>query len=454
MKVVPVILAAGKGKRMRSKHQKVLHPLCGKPIIQYVLDAARKVTLSRAVVVTGPSQEEFRRTLCDSCDYAVQREPKGSGDALKAVAGSLKGFKGTLLVLSGDVPGITPATLRRLLRTHEKSGSDATVLTANIDDPSGYGRIIRDASGRVTLIKEDRDLRASEKNITEINTGIYCFKSPGIFDVLGRIKTNNRQGEYYITDSIGIIHSSGGRAECCVIQDYTECEGVNDRSQLAYHELKIFAAKNTRLMKNGVRIIDPASCYIEPRVRVGRDTVILPGSFLKGGTVIGEDCEIGPGTVVENSVLGNSVKASYSVILDSKIDDGVKIGPYAHLRPETVIRAGAKVGNFVEIKKSVVGKGSKVPHLSYIGDASLGEKVNIGAGTITANYDGKSKSRTVIRDNVFIGSGTTLVAPVTIGKGAVTGAGSVVTKNRNVPPNAVVVGVPAKFVKFKEDNKE
>ena len=454
MKVVPVILAAGKGKRMRSKHQKVLHLLCGKPIIQYVLEAAARVRTDRAVVVTGPLQEEFIKVLGNSCDYAVQREPRGSGDALKSAAGMLKNFKGTLLVLSGDVPGITPSTLRKLIRLHDKSGAAATVLSANIEDPSGYGRIIRDASGNVTMIKEDRDLRPSERNITEINTGIYCFKSPGIFEVLGRIKTDNRQGEYYITDSIGIICSSGGSARCCVVQDYTECEGINDRAHLAYHEQKIYAAKNRELMKNGVRIIDPASCYIEPRVSVGRDTVILPGTFLRGRTKIGEDCEIGPGVMAENAVIGNSVKVIYSVILDSRIDDFVKIGPYAQIRPETVIRAGAKVGNFVEIKKSVIGKGSKVPHLSYIGDATLGEKVNIGAGTITANYDGVRKSRTIVRDNVFIGSGTTLVAPVTIGKGAVTGAGSVVTKNRDVPPNAVVVGVPAKFVKFKEDNKE
>ena len=368
---------------------------------------------------------------------ALQAEQLGTAHALLQAGPHLKDFRGQLLVLCGDTPLIEADTLSLLVQNHRSSGAAATVLTTEMEDPSGYGRVIRNDRGGVCKIVEHKDATPEEKKIREVNTGIYCFEVDGLFDALGRIAPVNTQGEYYLTDVIEMYAGGGRTVNAVLSKDSVEFTGINDRVQLAEVEQVMRRRVLRNLMESGVTVVDPASTFVDRGVVVGRDTIIYPFTLLEGRTVIGEDCVIGPGSHLVNTTVGSGVTIQNSIVLGSLIGDDCAIGPFSYLRPETRLEKGVKVGDFVEIKKSLIGKGSKVPHLSYVGDATLGANINIGAGTITCNYDGYKKWPTRIGDGAFIGSNTNLVAPVEIGAGAVTGAGSTIT--RDVPAGALAV---------------
>jgi bifunctional UDP-N-acetylglucosamine pyrophosphorylase/glucosamine-1-phosphate N-acetyltransferase len=434
-----VILAAGEGKRMRSKHPKVLHPLWGKPMVEYVLDACRELPLRKIFMVIGHQADRVKEALFHrDIRFVVQEEQKGSGHALMQVAPHLRGFSGDLLVLCGDVPLISPQILRELMEAHHRAEAAATVLTTTLTNPTGYGRVVRDRNGRLKGIVEEVDAGARQRSIKEVNTGIYCFAAPPLFQALGEIGSSNQQGEYYLPEVFALLRKGGRGVEISTTADWERVLGINSREELAKALQIVRKAKLQQLMKDGVTLLDPESTFIDASVRIGKDTVIYPNCYIEGQTAIGEDCILYPGTRVVSSEVGKGViLLDHCLILESKVDDGAKIGPFAHLRPQSQIGKGARVGNFVEIKKSEVGEGSKVPHLSYVGDSVLGKKVNIGAGSITCNYDGFAKHRTQIEDGVFAGSNTLFIAPVCVGEGAIIAAGSVVTED--VPPHSLAM---------------
>jgi bifunctional UDP-N-acetylglucosamine pyrophosphorylase/glucosamine-1-phosphate N-acetyltransferase len=487
-----VILAAGQGKRMKSVLPKVLHRCAGAPLIRYVLDAVASAGVEEVVIVIGTGASLVRETLGDNYKYALQDEQRGTGDALARALPQLSGECRDLLVLCGDTPLLTPGSLTRLLEARRyvspsggaptpgrcsagsehlahsehptgseqptgseysarseqsipyeysagagRSGAaDACILTSIFEDPSGYGRIVRDASGLVTGIVEDGDATPSQREIKEINTGAYSFDRQALEEALAGLKPDNRQGEYYLTDVIAILRQSGRAVAACQAPA-GETAGINTRRELAAAERILRRRECERLMDSGVTIIDPAVTYIDHGVEVGQDTVIHPFCFLEGYTRVGPGCQIGPGARLVSTILGSGVTVQSSLLVESIASDGCQIGPFAYLRPGTVLAERVKVGDFVELKKTQVGPGSKIPHLSYVGDTIIGSGVNVGAGTITCNYDGVKKHVTRIGDEAFIGSNTNLVAPVSIGPGAVTGAGSTIT--RDVPEGALAV---------------
>lgn len=437
MDLATVILAAGKGTRMKSKLPKVLHNVCGSTMLSYVIDAVQGAGVKKIIVVVGYGADVVAREVKGRAQVAHQAEQLGTAHALLQAGPFLSDFKGRLLVLCGDTPLIESGTLLELIRSHRSAGSAATVLTAILEDPAGYGRVVRDNQGSVLKIVEQKDASSEEKGIREVNTGIYCFEADGLFEDLSRLTPNNAQGEYYLTDIIGINVSRGRRVSAVTMDNPQEMMGINDRVQLAEAERYMRGRILNDLMLSGVTVVDPGSTFVDRKVRVGRDTVIYPFTFIEGDTVIGEDCIIGPGSRLVNAVVGNGVSIQNSVVTDSRMEDGCSIGPFSHLRPGNSLGREVKVGNYSEVKKSVIGDGSKVPHLSYVGDATIGKNVNIGAGTITCNYDGRKKWPTRIDDGVLIGSNTNLVAPVKIGAGAVTGAGSTIT--RDIPEGSLAV---------------
>ncbi|MCL6636002.1 MAG: bifunctional UDP-N-acetylglucosamine diphosphorylase/glucosamine-1-phosphate N-acetyltransferase GlmU [Peptococcaceae bacterium] len=437
MNLAAVILAAGRGTRMKSKLPKVLHRLCGRPMLSYVMEAVAAAGVEKTVVVAGYGADLVAREVAGSALVAIQAEQLGTAHALLQAGPYLRDFPGHLLVLCGDTPLIEAGTLSLLAGRHAASGAAATVLTAEMADPTGYGRVIRDSGGRVARIVEQKDASPEERRVREVNTGIYCFKVAGLFDALGKITPANAQGEYYLTDVVEMYVRGGLPVEAVLLENPVEVAGVNDRLQLAKLEQHMRRRVLEDLMKSGVTVLDPASTFVDRDVRVGRDTVLYPFTFLEGGTVVGEDCVIGPGSRLVGATVGNGVSIQNSIVLESEIGDRCSVGPFAYLRPGTRLEREVKVGDFVEIKKSWIGEGSKVPHLSYIGDATIGRGVNIGAGTITCNYDGENKWPTRIGDGAFIGSNTNLVAPLEVGAGAVIGAGSTITKD--VPAGALGV---------------
>lgn len=437
MNLATVVLAAGKGTRMKSKLPKVLHKICGEAMISYVINAVAAAGVETIIVVAGHGSAQVTREVEGRAQIVLQEEQLGTAHALQQAAPFLSNFQGQILVLCGDTPLIEASTLLDLYHSHTDAGCDATVLTAAMDDPAGYGRVVRNNQGALVKIVEQKDASQEEKQIREINTGIYCFSSAGLFDALYRLAPNNAQGEYYLTDIIEMYISEGRRVGAVMLENPREIMGINDRVHLAEAEKHMRGRILDELMLSGVTIVDPLSTFVDRQVRVGRDTVIFPFTFIEGNTVIGEDCVIGPGTRLVNTTIGNAVSVQNSVVTESSMGDRCNIGPFAYLRPGTRLGQGVKVGNFSEIKNSLIGDGSKVPHLSYVGDATLGKNVNIGAGTITCNYDGCNKWPTKIDDGAFIGSNTNLVAPVNIGAGAVTGAGSTITKD--VPAGALGV---------------
>ena len=442
-----VILAAGIGKRMRSRKAKVLHLLGGKPLIAYPVELARELPSRTVVVVVGRDSDEVRATLSgiNGLGFAEQREQKGTAHALLQARPLLADEHGDLLVLYGDVPLLQVETVRELLRAHQTSAAAATLLTTTVDEPAGYGRIIREG-GRLVRIVEEADATPAERAVQEVWSGVGCFRATVLWPALERVRPENRQGEYYLPEVVRLLLADGQRVETVSAADPGELLGVNDRRQLADLEARLRHRTLLRLMAEGVTILDPATTYVGPDVRIGQDTILSPGVVIDGRTVIGEECVIGPGCHLENVRIAERVTLRpYCVVAHSVIEAGATLGPFAHLRPESLVRAGARVGNFVELKKSVVGKGSKVPHLSYVGDATIGEDVNIGAGTITCNYDGEKKHQTVIGDRAFIGTNSSLVAPLTVGEGAYIAAGSTITED--VPPHALAVARGRQVVK-------
>jgi bifunctional UDP-N-acetylglucosamine pyrophosphorylase/glucosamine-1-phosphate N-acetyltransferase len=438
-----VILAAGEGKRMRSSLPKVLHRLCGRPLVAYPLRAARAVT-DRVVMVVGHQPADLAGLLgAADVQFVEQRERLGTGHALQQTQGVCG--DGAIVVLPGDAPLLSGPTIERLVAHHRATGAAATMLTAVVDQPRGYGRILRQG-GRVTAIVEERDATDDQKAIAEINTSVYCFEARRLWPALTKVRPANDQGEYYLTDVIGILARSGERIEGIAAGDPVEALGINDRKQLA--AVAAIQRRRTldRLMEEGVTIIDPASTYIEDTVTIGPDTVVYPSVVIEGDTTIGGDCVIGPGAQVSDSHLADRVVLKpYCVITESVVDAGATLGPFCHLRPQSHVGAQARIGNFVELKKTRIGRGAKAPHLSYLGDATVGDGANVGAGTITCNYDGVAKHRTTIEADAFIGTNTSLVAPVTIGAGAYVGAGSVITKD--VPAGALAVARGQQVVK-------
>ena len=433
-----VILAAGQGTRMKSKLYKVLHPVCGKPMVQHVVDQISKLNIEQIVTVTGHGAEEVKAQLGNQSEYVLQEEQLGTAHAVMQTKELLGGKQGTTLVICGDTPLIKAETMEALFQYHTEKEAKVTVLTAQASDPTGYGRIVRNESGFVEKIVEHKDATDEERMITEINTGTYCFDNQALFDALELVNNDNIQGEYYLPDVLEILKNKGEIVSAFKTTDFAETLGVNDRVALAEAEQTMKQRINKQHMKNGVTIIDPATTYIGADVEIGADTVILPGTMILGKTVIGSDCQIGPNSEIKDCQIGNATVIRQSVSEDSQIGAHVKIGPFAHIRPKSAIHDEVKIGNFVEIKKAVFGKGSKASHLSYIGDAEVGSDVNIGCGSITVNYDGKNKFLTKIEDGVFIGCNSNLVAPVTIGEGAYVAAGSTITED--VPGDALALG--------------
>ena len=432
-----VILAAGQGTRMKSKLYKVLHPVCGKPMVQHVVDQVRKLNIQELVTVIGHGAEMVKAQLGEESHYALQEEQLGTAHAVMQAQKMLEGKEGVTIVVCGDTPLIKAETMESIFKHHEELSAKATILTARIDDPTGYGRIIRNENGLVEKIVEHKDATEAERAINEINTGTYCFDNAALFEVLKKVSNDNVQGEYYLPDVVEILKKQGEVVTAFQTKDLGETLGVNDRVALAEAERIMRSRINEGHMRNGVTIVDPANTYIESDVVIGQDTIVLPGTILKGRTVIGADCQIGPNSEIDSCEVGNQTVIRQSAAYNSSIGSLVNIGPFAHIRPESAILDEVKIGNFVEIKKAVFGKGSKASHLSYIGDAEVGKDVNIGCGSITVNYDGKNKFLTKIEDGVFIGCNSNLVAPVTVGKGAYVAAGSTITKD--VPSNALSI---------------
>lgn len=427
--LVAVILAAGKGTRMKSKLPKVLHKVGGKPMLQHVLDAADAAGAARKVVIVGHEAELVEAMVGEQAQMALQAEQLGTGHAVMQTEAVLKDFCGTVMIICGDTPLLEAAELKKFYEGHVASQAAATVLTAFMDDPAGYGRIIRDADGNVLGIVEEKDAVLEQKAIKEINTGIYCIEAPLLFGVLATLTCDNAQGEYYLTDVLAKLNVMGKKVGGVATADSDMIMGINSRRQLAEAENIMRRRILNKLMDDGVTIMDPASTFIEKGVEIGRDTVIYPYTWLEGATKIGEDCQIGPNVRLSNVRIGDTAELQFVYGHDCEVQDNVVIGPYVHLRPDTVIGNNVKIGNFVEVKNSHVGTGSKLPHLSYIGDSDIGRSVNIGCGCITVNYDGKKKHRTIIEDNAFVGCNSNMVAPVTIGAGAYIGAGSTITKD-------------------------
>ena len=435
-----VILAAGQGTRMKSALPKVLHPVGGQPIIQQVVRTAETLSPASMAVIVGHQAEAVRAFLSGrpGVQFALQAPQLGTAHALQQAEPLLAGRTGTLVLLSGDVPLLRAATLRRLLDTHREAGAAATVVTATVERPYGYGRIIR-VGGRIARIVEERDASPAQRQVREINSGIYAFDLAPLFDQLRSIATKNAQGEYYLTDLVALYRRRKLPVETVMVDDPAEIRGVNTRSELAELSTIMRQNKNEELMAAGVTIVDPATTYIDPNVEVGPDTVIHPGVVIQGQSRVGSACEIHAYVRLTDSELADKVTINnFCVLVGARVAEGAAIGPFAHLRPASDVGPGAKVGNFVELKKTTMGPGSKVNHLSYLGDAKIGARVNVGAGTITCNYDGQKKHETVIDDGAFIGSDTQLIAPVRVGKGAYVGAGSSITED--VPDGALGIG--------------
>lgn len=431
-----IILAAGKGTRMKSKLPKVLHKVCGKPMLQHVIDAAKSAGSTREVVVIGNGAELVEKTI-SNVEFVLQAEQLGTGHAVLCTKDKFANTKDTVLVLCGDTPLFTGALLKNFVDKHLQSNAAATVLTAVMPDATGYGRIIRTDNGNFEKIVEDKDATAHERQINEVNAGIYCFDTEKLFAALAKVKNENAQGEYYLPDVLTILKGDNEKINAVIAEDYTQTLGINSRVQLAQADKILRQRKNLELMNSGVTIIDPATTFIESEVEIGQDTIIYPNTYLEGKTTIGENCAIGPNSRLTNMIVGDNVQAQFCYCHDAEICDDVILGPYVHIRPNSKISNKVKIGNFVEVKNSNIGEGSKLPHLQYIGDCDMGAGVNMGCGTITVNYDGKKKFRTTIGDNVFVGCNSNLVAPVTVEDGAYIAAGSTITDT--VPKNNLAI---------------
>lgn len=436
-KVAAVVLAAGKGTRMKSEKAKVLFPLAGRPMLQHIVDVLIEIGVDDIYTVVGYEAGTVQASIAGPITWVEQREQLGTGHALAQAAAYLGDFPGVVLVLAGDMPLITEATLKELLTRHAQEGNAATVLSARVPDPTGYGRVVRSADGRLKAIVEEKDADDRQRQVDEINSAIYCFDWGRAGALMSRLGRDNAQGEYYLTEIISLLAGDKDKLGIHVAADHREVMGINDRVQLAQAEKILRRRICHKLMREGVSVLDPDSTWIDADVRIARDTTILPNTQIKGQTTIGGNSVIGPSVTIQASALGEGVCVQYAVLEGATVEDGVSVGPFAYLRPGAVVGRQAKIGDFVEIKNSRIGPGTKVPHLAYVGDAEVGANSNIGCGVITANYDGASKQKTTIGDGVFIGSNANLVAPVRVGDNAYVAAGSTVTED--VPPRALAI---------------
>jgi bifunctional UDP-N-acetylglucosamine pyrophosphorylase/glucosamine-1-phosphate N-acetyltransferase len=436
-RIMAIVLAAGQGKRMKSKLYKVLHPVCGRPMVRYVLDAAADAGCERTVVVVGHGAEAVREMIGDAVEYVLQAERLGTGHAVLQAEPLLGEEEGATVVVCGDTPLVTSETMKKMIALHREQGAAATVLTAELPNPAGYGRVIRAADGTVLRIVEDKDCKPEEAAVREINTGTYVFDNRKLFRALKRVTNGNAQGEYYLTDVFGILQGDGEKIAAFRTPDPAEAIGVNDRVALGEAERLMRRRIAARHQRNGVTLVDADHTYIEAGVEIGPDTVVYPGTILRGSTSIGSDCRIGPHADLTDTVVGNGSVVRQTVAEGAVLGEACSIGPFAFLRPGTRVANHVKIGDFVEIKNSVIGDDTKVSHLSYIGDATVGTGVNIGCGAITANYDGYNKFRTEIGDHAFIGSNANLIAPVRIGSNAYVVAGSTITND--VPPGDMAI---------------
>jgi bifunctional UDP-N-acetylglucosamine pyrophosphorylase/glucosamine-1-phosphate N-acetyltransferase len=446
--VAAIVLAAGEGKRLLSDLPKVLHVAAGRPLLVHALAALEDLPLSDRVIVASTRRAEVEKVVSDSdlagrISYVVQDPPRGTGDAVRVALDTLPASARTVLVTQGDSPAITSATLRAMLEDHLRDGAAATILTTHPPDPAGLGRVVRGPGGDVSKVVEERDATPDECAIGEVNAGFYVFDVASLREALGRLSNSNAQGEYYLTDVVGLLSANGGTVRAFK-GDWHETAGVNTRSQLSEVGVLLRLRAALRWMEAGVTIVDPTSTFIDPSVTIGRDATIHPFTFLEGSTTIGEGAEIGPQAKIVDTSVGARATVSFSVVRESEIGDEAAVGPFASVRPGTRLARGAKLGTFVESKNTSLGEDSKANHLAYLGDAEIGTGVNVGAGTITCNWDGQKKHKTVIDDDAYIASDTMLVAPVRVGKRAATGAGSVVRDD--VPDDALAVGVPARII--------
>lgn len=432
-----IILAAGKGTRMKSKLYKVLHPVSGQPMVEHIINRVSETNPDQIITIVGHGAEQVKAQLGERSEYALQAEQLGTGHAVLQAASFLQGKEGTTLVISGDTPLLTTETLNNLFEYHQGKNASATILTAQAEDPTGYGRIIRDHIGIVEKIVEQKDTTPEEALVQEINTGTYCFDNQALFEALNKVGTDNAQGEYYLTDIIEILKDAGKTVAAYQTEDFDESMGVNDRIALAKANELMRQRINKMHMVNGVSFVDPATTYIDAGVEIGSDTVIEAGVQLQGKTVIGSDCVIGAHSRIVDSVIEDHVVVEHSVIEKSLVKSHADVGPFAHLRPKAEIAEGVHIGNFVEVKNAEIGKNTKVGHLTYVGDATLGEEINVGCGVVFVNYDGKNKHRTTIGDHSFIGSNANIIAPVEIAKNTSVAAGSTITED--IPEYAMAI---------------
>ena len=444
MKVNAVVLAAGQGTRMRSKLPKVLHPLLGQPMLKYSIDTAFRVTQSKPVVVVGHGSEAIIHSLGDTAIFVHQAPQLGTAHAVQQVKPTLVGQADLILVTYGDMPLLTADTLNRLVQLQQTHSGPVTMLTSIDNDPRGFGRVVRDERGKIQAIIEEAQATPDQKAIRELNVGVYCFAADWLWEALNRVPLSPK-GEYYLTSIVGIAVEEGRSVQTLTLDDCKEAIGINNRVHLAEAESLLRHRINLDWMLAGVTLIDPPHTYIEAGVTIGADTVIWPNTYLVGNTSIGGDCIVGPNTLIRDTSVGDNCRIVSSTLEGAIVENDVSIGPYSHLRKDAHLARGVHVGNFGEVKSSYLGPGTKMGHFSYVGDAKIGSDVNIGAGTITCNFDGEKKNLTEIDKGCFIGSDTMLVAPVKLGEGARTGAGSVVTKD--VPPYTLAVGVPARSIR-------
>ena len=432
-----VILAAGMGTRMKSKMPKVLHKVCGKPLSKWVIDASKAAGADKVCAVVGHKAETVKEVLGDVCEFALQAEQKGTGHAVMQAIDVIKNSKGEVVILNGDTPLITAETINKAIEYHKNNGNQATVITAILDDATGYGRIVRDNDGSVLKIVEQKDASEEEKKINEVNSGMYVFDAQSLVYALDKITPNNAQGEYYLTDTLEILLSVGKKIGGYAISDNDEIRGINDRVQLNEAEKIMQKRINEYHMRNGVTMRNPESVYIEDGVEIGNDTEICQNVTIKSGTKIGSDCVIGSGSMLDGAVIHDGVDVLSSVILESEVDEGTHVGPFAYIRPNCHVGKEVKVGDFVELKNSNIDDGTKISHLTYIGDSDVGKRVNFGCGTVTCNYDGKKKYRTTIGDDCFVGCNTNFVSPINVGDGVYIAAGSTITED--IPENSLSI---------------
>lgn len=432
-----VILAAGMGTRMKSKMPKVLHKVCGKPLSKWVIDASKAAGADKVCAVVGHKAETVKEVLGDVCEFALQAEQKGTGHAVMQAIDVIKNSKGEVVILNGDTPLITAETINKAIEYHKNNGNQATVITAILDDATGYGRIVRDNDGSVLKIVEQKDASEEEKKINEVNSGMYVFDAQSLVYSLDKITPNNAQGEYYLTDTLEILLSAGKKIGGYAISDNDEIRGINDRVQLNEAEKIMQKRINEYHMRNGVTMRNPESVYIEDGVEIGNDTEICQNVTIKSGTKIGSDCVIGSGSMLDRAVIHDGVDVLSSVILESEVDEGTHVGPFAYIRPNCHVGKEVKVGDFVELKNSNIDDGTKISHLTYIGDSDVGKRVNFGCGTVTCNYDGKKKYRTTIGDDCFVGCNTNFVSPINVGDGVYIAAGSTITED--IPENSLSI---------------